>query len=161
MSTGRSSCGSLASSAKDNQADSDRECPADWPQGSARQASLGRPPHNKPWSVSHVSKVTRDRHRRERSTAAIAAWLHWLAIVWREAAAASAESAIRPALAAGGTAWQSGGPAAAGSPAGQRRPTVGPEAAGSAGQSRTAVRRQRTRPDRGIDRWTAVTAVPP
>ena len=131
MSTGRSSCGSLASSAKDNQADSDRECPADWPQGSARQASLGRPPHNKPWSVSHVSAVTRDRHRRERSTAAIAAWLHWLAIVWREAAAASAESAIRPALAAGGrpaagTAWQSGGPAAAGSPAGQRRPTGGP-----------------------------------
>ena len=79
------------------------------------------------------------------------------AIIWREAAAASAESAVRPAPAAGGrpaagTAWQSGGPAAAaggpataGSPAGQRRPIGGPEAAGSARQSRTAVRRQRTR----------------
>ena len=78
-----------------------------------------------------------------------------LTIVWREAAAASAESAVRPALAAigrpaVGTAWQSGGPAAgaggpatAGSPAGQLRPTGGPEAAGSARQSRTAVRRQR------------------
>ena len=85
------------------------------------------------------------------------------AIIRREAAAASesAESAVRPALAAAGrpatgTAWQSGGPAAAGSPAGQRRPTGGPEAAGSARQSRTAVLRQRTRRDRGTDRWTAV-----
>ena len=98
------------------------------------------------------------------------------AIIWREVAAASAQSTVRPVLAAAGrpaagTAWQSGGcrgsaaaasgPATVGSPAGQRRPTGGPEAAGSARQSRTAVRRQRTRRDRGTDRWTAVTAVPP
>ena len=72
--------------------------------------------------------------------------------------------------------WCSGGPA------GQRRPTGGPEAAGSARQSRTAVRRQRTRRDRGMNRsghrdhrdrcdrhyrgycrgrWTAVTAMLP
>ena len=93
--------------------------------------------------------------------------------IWRETAAASAESAVRLALAAGGrpaagTAWQfggsaaaAGGPATAGSLAGQRRPTGGPEAAGSARQSRTAVWRQRTRRDLDTDRWTAVTAVPP
>ena len=120
--------------------------------------------------------------------------LHWLYGCTgsrdRLAPDASAESTASTC-----TAWHSSGsvaatgrPAAAGSPtgqrrpAGQRRPTGGPEAAGSARQSRTAVRHLRTRRDRGTDRsgcsdhcdrcgrryrrycrgrWTALTTVPP
>ena len=177
MSTGRSSCGSLASSAQDNQADSDRECPAGWPQGSAGQSSSGcwgRPPRDKPCGQSltcpqslvkgivvngrrlqllHGCTGSHDRlargggcisgeHRttragRRRPTAAGTAW-H-----------------------SGGSAATAGGPSTAGSPVGQRRPTGGPEAAGSVRQSRSAVRRQRSPRDRGTDSWTAVTAVPP
>ena len=48
--------------------------------------------------------------------------------------------------------WWSYGPAVTRGPAGQRRPTGGPDAAGSARQSSMAVRRQRTRRDRGMDR---------
>ena len=172
MSTGRYSCGSLESSAQDNQADSDRECPAGWPQGSAGQASSGcwgRPPREKPCGQSLTCRcpqlaVTRERHRRERSTAAMAAWLHWLARSSGERRRphqrrAPFDPRRRPATnrrqaLPGNLAAAAGRPATR--PAGQRRPTGGPEAAGSARQSRTAVRRPQTRRERGTDRWTAV-----
>ena len=56
---------------------------------------------------------------------------------------------------AAGTAWRSGGPAAAA----RRRPTGEPAAAGSARQSRAALRHQRTRRDRGTDPVAAVITV--
>ena len=117
-----------------------------------------------------MSAVTRERHRRERSTAAMAAFLHWLARPSaRGGGSISGERRLtRAGRTAAGTAWQSGGsaaaaggPATACSPAGQRWQIGKPEAAGSARQSRTAVRRQQTRRERGTDRWTAVPAVPP
>ena len=175
MSTGRSSCGSLASSAQDNQADSDRECPAGWPQGSAGQASSGcwgRQPRDKPCCQSltcpqSLVKCIVVKGRRLQ-------WLHACTGSHDRLAKGGGSisgKAVRPALAAGGR------PAAgtAGTPAGQQRPRagqrrlvvrrasggqpVGPRrlaVPGSGRQSRTAIRRQRTRRDRGTDRWTAV-----
>ena len=74
--------------------------------------------------------------------------------------AASAESAVRLRWPPPADRRQTP-PATAGSPPGQRRPTGGLEAAGSARKFRTAVRRERTRRDcgtdrvdRGTDRWT-------
>ena len=166
MSTGRSSCGSLASSAQDNQADSDRECPAGWPQGSAGQASngcWGRPPGDKPCGQSLtcpqslVNGIVVNGRRLQwlhgctgsRDRLAPAALRHQRRAPLRPALAAGGRPAAGPAWHSGGPAAAAGGPATAGSPAGQRRPSGGPigepEAAGSARQSRTAVRRQRTR----------------
>ena len=50
----------------------------------SQQRLLGRPPRDKPCGQSLMGRcpqraVTRECHRRERSTAAMAAWLQWLA----------------------------------------------------------------------------------
>ena len=84
-------------------------------------------------SVTHVSAVTCERHRRERSTAAMAAWLHWLARSSGERRRQHQRRAPfdprwptggRHWLAVGGSAAAAGGPATAGSPAGPRRLVV-------------------------------------
>ena len=75
--------------------------------------------------------------------------LHWLhGCTGSHDRLASGRPAAGTAWQSGGSAAAAGGPATASSPAGQRRPTGGPEAAGSARQSWTGVRRQRTRRDR-------------
>ena len=172
MRTGHSSCGSLASFAQDNQADSDRECPAGWQQGSACQDSSscwGRQPRDnlKPCGQSLtcpqslVKGIVVSGRRLQ--------WLHFCTgshdRLARGGGSIRGERRLTRAGRRRPTGGRhclairrvSGGRVRTGSPAGQRRPTGGPRAAGSARQSRTASanRRQRTGRNLGTDRWTA------